>query len=403
MGMTETTHLTSRQEIESFAVTGAPAPARVHVMRVYSRLEVGGIEKQMLRLLPRLNAGRYKVSLCLLKRPGELVGQLRELGVAVHILPFKERLSPSSLRDLARLFRAEGVTIVQSHAREFNTSATVAARIAGVPITIASIHNMNTIQGWRRILQDRLLDRWRDAVVTVSDRVKEDYCRTVGVQPRKCVTIYNGLDLNEFSRGSATRHGMRAELSLPPEARVVITVARLVRQKAHEVLIEAARRLVRRVPNVHVLIVGEGHRMDELRSMTEGAGIRERFHFLGGRSDVRDLYRAADVSCMTSTREGFSNVVVESLASGLPVVATDAGGNGEALEDGVSGYLVPVGDVPGIEDRLASLLMDDDLRRRMSVAALDRARRFSLEETVRATESLYDNLLAVKNLAYRTA
>lgn len=385
-----------------FTSVSEAALPRTHVMRVYSRLEVGGIEKQMLRLLPRLNAGRFKMSLCLLKRPGELVEELRELGVSVHVLPFKERLSPSSLRDLARLFRNEGVTIVQSHAREFNTSATVAARIAGAPIMIASIHNMNTILGWRRILQDRFLDHWRDAVVTVSDRVKEDYCRTVGVSPDKCVTIYNGLDLEEFAQGGASRQSVRASLGIAPEARVVIMVARLVRQKAHEILIEAARMVAPGVPDVQFLIVGEGHRMDELQALACEAGLKERFHFLGSRSDVRDLYRAADVSCMTSTREGFSNVVVESLASGLPLVATDVGGNGEAIEDGVSGYLVPVGDVRAIAFRLTSLLTDDGVRARMSAAARVRASRFSLEETVRATEALYDRLLAAKHLAYRT-
>src|SRR5437867_1489875 len=168
------------------------AIGRRHVMRVYSRLEVGGIERQMLRLLPRLNAGRYRVSLCLLKRPGELVDELRDLGVDVHVLPFRGRLHPASLLDLARLFRRESVSVVHAHVRESNTSATVAARLAGIPVVIGSIHNMKTIRGRRRILQDRLLDRWRDAVVTVSDTVRDDYCRSVGIRREKCVTIYNG-------------------------------------------------------------------------------------------------------------------------------------------------------------------------------------------------------------------
>src|SRR5262249_1519700 len=174
---------------------------RPHVMRVYSRLEVGGIEKQMLRVLPRLNAGRYRVSLCLLKRPGELVEELRTRGVAVHVLPFKGRLAPTSLYALAQLFRREGVSIVHAHVRESNASATVAGKLAGIPVIIASIHNVDTMHGGRRVLQDRLLDRWRDAVVTVSDRVRDDYCASVGIDPSKCVTIYNGLPLAAFTSG----------------------------------------------------------------------------------------------------------------------------------------------------------------------------------------------------------
>lgn len=366
-------------------------------MRVYSRLEVGGIEKQMLRVLPRLNAsGRYRVSLCLLKRPGELADELRAQGVAVHVLPFKGRLEPTSLYTLARLFRRESVSIVHAHVRESNTSATVAGKLARVPVIIASIHNVDTMHGGRRVLQDRLLDRWRDAVVTVSDKVRDDYCATVGIDPAKCVTIHNGLDLEAFTSGGRPRESVRAELGLAPEAPAVITVARLVKQKGHEVLLQAAALMADAVPTARFLVVGEGHRLDELRAMAHSLGIGERVLFLGPRSDVPDLYRASEVSCLTSWREGFSNVVVESLASSLPVVATDVGGNREAIEEGVSGYLVNAGDPRAIASALAPLLKNEPLRVRMGAAARRRADRFSLGETVRATEALYDRLLAAK-------
>src|SRR5262245_46335434 len=255
--------------------------ARPHVMRVYSRLEVGGIEKQMLRVLPRLNAGRYRMSLCLLKRPGELAEELRGLGVAVHVLPFKGRLEPRSLLALARLFRRESVSIVHAHVRESNTSATVAAKLARVPVIIASIHNVDTMHGGRRLLQDRLLNRWRDAVVTVSDRVRDDYCASVGIDPAKCVTIYNGLDLKAFTSGGRPREAVRAGLGLPPDARVVVTVARLVSQKGHEILLQAAELVAGAVPSARFLVVGEGHRSDELRAKAREMGIGERVLFLG--------------------------------------------------------------------------------------------------------------------------
>jgi len=365
-------------------------------MRVYSRLEVGGIEKQMLRVLPRLNTGRYRVSLCLLKRPGELAEELRALGVGVHVLPFRGRLAPRSLWALGRLFRRERVSIVHAHVRESNTSATVAGRLARVPVIVASIHNVDTMHGGRRILQDRLLDSWRDAVVTVSDKVRDDYCASVGVDPAKCVTIHNGLDLAAFTAGGRPREAVRAELGLAPADRVVVTVARLVAQKGHEVLLEAAARVAAAVPEARFLVAGEGHRLDELRGMTRARGVEGRVVFLGPRSDVPDLYRASEVSCLTSWREGFSNVVVESLASGLPVVATDVGGNREAIEEGVSGFLVPAGDASAIAARVIDLLRDETLRARMAEAASRRAERFSLDETVRATEALYDRLLAEK-------
>ena len=128
-------------------------------------------------------------------------------------------------------------------------------------------------------------------------------------------------------------------------------------------------------------------------------GLAERFLFLGSRPDVADLCRASDVACLSSVHEGFSNVVLECLASGLPFVATDVGGNREAIQEGLSGYLVPSGDAAGIARRLIELLTDDALRARMAEGARARSRRFSLEETQRATEALYDRLLASKGAA----
>jgi len=367
---------------------------RRHVMHVYSRLDVGGIELILMRLLPRLNTGRYRVSLCLIKRAGDLAGELRGLGVPVHVVPIRGRFRPGSMFALARLFRRERVSIVHAHVREANASAAVAARLARVPVVIGTVHNVDEIRGRRRALQDRLVDFLRDATVTVSEAVRDNYCRTIGISPAKCVTIYHGLDIEKFTAGGPTRDAVRASLGLAPEARVVITVARLVPQKAHEILIEAAPRILQAVPSVQFLVVGGGPRLEELRELASKRGVGEIFHFLGKRYDTRDLYRAADVSCLISWREGFSIAVVESLASGLPVVASDVGGNREAIEDGVTGYIVPTAEAAAVSDRLSRLLGEDTLRERMSEAARGRAKQFGLDQTARDIEALYDRLLA---------
>jgi len=367
-------------------------------MRVYSRLEVGGIEHQMLSLLPRLNERRYAVSLCLLKRAGEMAGWLRERGIEVHVLPFRSRLHPLDLRALARLFSTSGIAIVHAHVRESNTSATVAARLAGVPVVVGSIHNMNTVRGWRRILQDRLLDRWRDATVAVSERVKRDYCDTVGIDPAKVVVIHNGVDVSRFEPLQRRPAEILAPLGIPAGERVVICVARLVPQKSQEVLLAAASRVLPRAGATTFLIVGEGPRLGYLQEEARRLGIASKVVFAGTRNDVPLLMANSDVSALVSTREGFSNVLIESMAAGLPAVVTDVGGNAEAVEDGESGFLVAPGDVEGVASRLLTLLTDEPLRARMSAAARARARLFSLDETIRRTEALYDRLLEAKGL-----
>ena len=371
---------------------------RPHVMHLYSRLDVGGIEWILMRLLPRLNAGRYRTSVCLLKRPGELAERLRAEGVEVHFVPIKGRMRPTTLVTLSRFFRREKVSIVHAHSRVSMASATLAARLARVPVVLGTVHTLNSTAGRRRALQERLLDKWRDAVVTVSERVREQYCSATGTGRDKCITIYHGIDLADFSpvAGDEARHEIRTRLGLGPEGPVVITVGRLARYKAHEILIAAAPEVIAAVPGVRFLVVGGGERLDELEAMTAQAGVDGRFRFLGNRSDLPDLYCAADIFCLTSSYEGFSIAIVEALASGIPVVATDVGGNREAVQEGVSGFLVQEGDSRAVARRLIEVLADPTLRARMSAAARERAARFSLEQTARATEALYDRLLAAR-------
>jgi glycosyltransferase involved in cell wall biosynthesis len=380
----------------------AGAAGVVPVMRVYSRLDVGGIEHQMLKVLTRLDPARYRVSVCLIKRPGVLADWFRREGIPVHVLPFQGRFPPGGLWRMSRLFRENGIRIVHAHVRESNTSATVAARMARVPIVIGSIHNVDTIRGRRRILQDRLVDRWRDAMVAVSKQVKQNYCRTVGVDPAKVSVIYNGVDLSAFA-GDVSRPEVLGPLGVPPGDKVVICVARLAIQKAHETLLEAAAVVLRSAPRTTFLIVGDGPRLPDLRREAERLGIGPKVVFAGRRDDIPALLKASDVSTLSSTREGFSNVVIESFAAGLPVVATDVGGNAEAIEEGESGFLVPSGDATALADRLLRVVTDAALQQRLSAAARRRATRFSLEETVRAIESLYERLLEARGMGRAAA
>lgn len=371
---------------------------RIHVMHVYSRLNVGGIEHQILNVLPRLNNGRYRASLCLIKSEGAQANDLRKRGIPIYVVPLRGRLGPSSLARLGWLFRSTRTRIVHAHVRESNTSATVSARLALVPVVIGTIHSMNKIQGMRRILQDRTLARCRDTTIAVSESVKANYCRAIGVDPSRVTVIYNGVDLARFTGPDVDRAQVLDALGVDPGDRVVACVARMASPKSHHILLAAAARVLRSAPRTTFLLVGDGPLTESLQAQARSLGISSKVVFAGARDDVPRILCACDASALTSNREGFSIVVIESLAAGLPVVATDVGGNAEAIEEGVSGFLLPVGDVEGIADRLTRLVLDEALRSRMSEAARRRSERFSLDETVRATEALYDRLLRARGI-----
>jgi glycosyltransferase involved in cell wall biosynthesis len=177
----------------------------------------------------------------------------------------------------------------------------------------------------------------------------------------------------------------------------VVTVGRLQPQKAHEHLIDAAALLAARHPDLAVryLVVGEEPRQAELEALAAAAGLAGRMRFLGARRDVPSLLAAADLCCLTSRYEGFSNVVLECLVMGVPVVSTDAGGVREAIEEWRSGW-IRVGDVAGLADRIAGLARDAGLRQAMGQAARARGEAFTIDANVQATAALYRRLLARK-------
>jgi len=368
---------------------GAP-----HVMRIYTRLEVGGIEQQLLRTLPRLAArGRYRVSLCLLRSEGALAEPLRDTGVPVHVLPARGRLHPALMLGLRRLFLSESVRIVHAHTYGANTSATVAARLTGVPAVIGSIHNMDTIVKPRRLLQERCVARMRDLTLAVSERVRRNYMEATGLPASRTGVLYNGIDTAPYDGLPRDPAAAFREFGIAPGRPVVICVARLVEFKRHEGLLAAARTVVDQRPEALFLFVGDGPCEQHLRAETARLGLSGNVVFAGLRMDTPALLRASTVSVLASRKEGFSNVVIESLAAGVPMVATDVGGNSEAVEDGISGFIVPPGDDAALAAGILSLLNDPVLLARMQAAARARAETFSLDSIVLRTEAIYDRLL----------
>jgi len=225
--------------------------------------------------------------------------------------------------------------------------------------------------------------------------------REEGYNPSNIVVIRNGVDMTRFN-GAPAGDRIRRELELPPDSRLVVVVSRLTRLKGIEHFLEAAAVLKQRHPDVRFLIVGETSPPDpsylaELQRLATTLGVIDRVTFTGRRSDIPDVLAAAAVSVMPSLNEALSNVLLESMAAGAPVVATRVGGTPEALDDGEAGLLVPPGDVAAITAAVSRLLDDRELACRLGRAARSViAERFSVDRMVRSTENLYSELLARK-------
>jgi glycosyltransferase involved in cell wall biosynthesis len=353
-------------------------------------------------------------------RRGPFVEALTRRGV-VHVplahatremAPFEDA---KALRELVQLFRRLKPAVVHTHNPKPGVYGRVAARIAGVPVIVNTVHGLfalphdrlpkrATVYGLERLAATcshaELVQNPEDIAVLHRLRVPERKVRLLG----------NGIDLQRFDPASVTEQNARAarrELGGEEPGTVVVgLVGRLVREKGYPEVFEAARRLRERAPHVKIAVIGpdDDAKADALgvqdRSTAEAAGVR----FLGSRDDVVRLYRGMDLYVLASHREGFPRSAMEAAAMGLPIVATDIRGCRQVVADGLTGLLVPPRDPAALAAAIETLATDATLRRTLGDAARAKARReFDQQRCIDLTLDTYRELLERKGLSAPTS
>jgi len=356
---------------------------------VIDELDIGGTEQQILELVRRLPRDRYTPLVCCF-RHGRKAAEIEALGVRVVHLPKRRTFDPGFLYRLYRLMGLERIDIVHTFLIGGNLWGRLAALAAGVPVLVASERNVDVWESPVKRAIGRVLAGCTGSVVANAEAVR-NYLITRGANPARVITIRNGVDLSRFERPIDIA-AVRRACGIAPEHFLATVVARLEPQKGHETVIEATDRLRDRYPNFRVLFVGGGSYENHLREIVARRGLTDRVVFAGFRTDAPDLLRATDVSVLTSTREGLSNTLLESLAAGRPVIASRVGGNAEVVAPAV-GILVPPGDPTALTDALGRLLADPAAAARMGAQGAEHVRRhFSVNRMVADTVALYGAL-----------
>jgi glycosyltransferase involved in cell wall biosynthesis len=246
---------------------------------------------------------------------------------------------------------------------------------------------------------ERGLARWTDCLLAVSEAVRQELL-AIGVgTPERFRVVPLGLDLARFETVDTGQGGVRAELGLRADDPVVAIVARLVPIKAHEVFLDAARRVAQTLPTSRFLVVGDGERRAALEALAVELGLGARVRFLGWRRDLERIYADATVVALTSRNEGSPVSLIEAMAAARPVVATAVGGVPDLVEDGVTGCLVPPDDPAALATSLVALLRDPERRRTLGAAGRARvARSFGAARLVDDVDALYTELLRRKGV-----
>jgi glycosyltransferase involved in cell wall biosynthesis len=388
---------------------GTPAPRRLKICHIITRLIVGGAQENTIFSCARLDPARYETLLVAGPETGpegDLQDEARRLGVRlVRVEPLvrepRPRRDAAALAALWRVLRRERPDLVHTHSSKAGALGRTAAWLAGVP----AVH---TVHGWsfhdympwaaRRLYvsAERVLARRTQRLIVVSRRDRDKGLRAGIGRASQYVLVRSGVDLGTFRADPAGGAAVRAALGLPAGARVVGAVTRLTEQKDPRTLLRVAARVIPERADVYFVLAGDGPLRRELEETAATLGLGARIRFLGICRDVPALMTAFDVLVACSLWEGLPRVVPEAMAVGVPVVAAGVDGVPEAIEDGVSGLLAPPGDVTGLADRLLRILSDADLARRLAGSARDRVQEFDLSLMIAQLDGVYRDVLAAR-------
>jgi glycosyltransferase involved in cell wall biosynthesis len=380
----------------------------VRVCHVITQLELGGAQENTLYTVAHLRAPFRPSLVC---GPGGLLDDdaRRLADVPVAFVPSLVRpIRPwSDLHALARLvaiLKLERPSIVHTHSSKAGILGRLAARLAGVPVVVHSIHGFGFNDRQPAALRALLIALERAAArvtthfVAVS-RANLEAGVARGLFPRERVTlIRSGVPIAEFERAArdGTRRdggGLRAEIGVPQGAPLIGMIACLKPQKSPLTFVEVAARVAADHPEARFVLAGDGELRAPVLARAEALGLAGRFHLLGWRRDVPRVMAALDVLILTSLWEGLPRVLPEAMAAGVPVVATRVDGTADILTDGVTGLSCAPGDVEGLASRVGRLIGDPGLRRTLAHRARAVLPEFDIDAMVRAQESLYWRLL----------
>jgi glycosyltransferase involved in cell wall biosynthesis len=301
---------------------------------------------------------------------------------------------PAAAVRLARYLRRHRIDVLQTHLVHGALVGTMAAKLARIPLLVHMRHHIDDVRLTGRdvhVAVDRALAAAADEVVVPSHAAKRYLSTVEGIDPTHITVIHLGFDLDTIGGEDGDRERVRAELGLGEHV-TLGCIARMSPNKGHSFLFEAVRDLAPEFPDVRLMLVGEGD-PQPYREAARAAGIEGRTLFLGQRADVPACLRAMDVVVLPSLSESFSQVIIEALAAGRPLVATDVGGAREVIADADNALLVPARDSAALRDAIRRVLTDDDLRAGLAERGRPSVARFSVAGMVREHLELYERSL----------
>ncbi|MFQ5628999.1 MAG: glycosyltransferase family 4 protein [bacterium] len=375
------------------------------VLLIVTRLNIGGVAKHVVRLAKGLRELGYEVLVAAGQvdaHEGDMAFYAREHDISIATIPelgrairwnddFKAFLK---LYQLVKKFRPD---VVHTHTAKAGTLGRIGARLHKTRLIVHTYHG-HVFQGYFSPLKtkmilwiEKILAKLTGRIITLSELQKRELQKIYKLAPEtKLSVVPLDFDRDEFLASAKYHIGLHKEIALPNEAKIVAAVGRIVPIKAPELFLKIARNIIARHANVHFVFVGRGEEEAEARALVSNLGLVENVHFLGWRKDIAAMYNEIDLLLITSKNEGTPYTILEAMAAGCPVVATDVGGIPDMIAHGKTGLLFASGDVDAGTDAVEKVLYSPQLKNQIATQAIEFIdAHFSCKQSVTRMDQLY--------------
>ena len=366
-------------------------PRRIRILHVVDNLMKGGLENGLVNLVQQMDPSLFEHVVCSLRVLGPNAERMS--GAARVFCLNKNPSSRTQLPALVRAIRSVSPDVV--HSRNWaSCEAILAGKWSRTSALVHSEHGFEMASAgkdlWRRRAFRRIVYELADKVLAVSHQLKQVHAARTGFPARRISVIHNGVDDQRFSPRPGVRAAARQELGISKNEFCIGCVGSLYPVKDHMTLLRAVDAASGRGKQWRVVLIGEGPERANLEVFLAGRPWKDQVTFAGLSNQVPNLLNALDLYVLPSVFEGISNSLLEAMATGLPVIASDVGGNPEVVHNGESGLLFPVGDDRALTQALELLFGDAGLRFRLAAEGRARVQQhFSLKSMVREYEQMY--------------
>lgn len=363
---------------------------------------MAGSEKNIVSLLNHINPEKFDLSVaCLIS--GELAREIRGKGYEIIGLKKGKIQSPNGLENIKFLreyIRKRKISLIMTYHESSDFYGLLLSKICRVPV-ISNRRDMGFKTKVRHKMVYKICGKYFDAIVAVSNAVKKELLKSNWFPEEKIVTIYNGIEVTKILDDNEKRN-IKFRMGFRPEHKLVGVIGNLRKIKGIQFFIESAPKILRKHSEVHFLVVGDdmgepGYTRKDLESLAKEKNVLDRIHFLGKRTDIPHIISIMDIGVVPSLSEGFSNTLLEYMASSKPVVATEVGGNGEAIVNGETGLLIPPADTEALAEAVSWLLENKEKALKFGEAGRKLVEeKFSLKKMIKNYEYLFGKVINEK-------